>query len=390
MNICIFSTTYFPNIGGAERFTHGLASYLTEKSEKVYVLVPFDQKTLTNFSAKYKILKLRFLSPVRRFKKLLEVALLLNLSFYHLKYHFDIVQAVVLYEPGYIAALFGKLFKISVVLRPTGEDIQWDDKSQYGKISNPPYQNKVLKALKSSSAIIAISPTVRKNILDFTEGDLKSKMVDIPNGVDLDKFGNGEIREIGGIREIRLLTVGRNVPKKDYPTMIKALSIVKKQIPNVVLYIVGGNQESLVPLIAELGILNEVTLLGQVPKEEGDFSQFPSKEVIDLYRSSDLFVFSSLIEGCPNVILEAIAAGLPIVAANSQGTWDYVIDMETGLLFNPSDPKDMADKIVKLLADKALYKQIKNNEQIYSKNFDWSKIAGKYLELYNKLIWKSH
>ncbi|PIS22928.1 hypothetical protein COT49_02460, partial [candidate division WWE3 bacterium CG08_land_8_20_14_0_20_40_13] len=277
-----------------------------------------------------------------------------------------------------------------VVLRPTGEDIQWDDKSQYGKISNPPYQNKVLKALKSSSAIIAISPTVRKNILDFTEGDLKSKMVDIPNGVDLDKFGNGEIREIGGIREIRLLTVGRNVPKKDYPTMIKALSIVKKQIPNVVLYIVGGNQESLVPLIAELGILNEVTLLGQVPKEEGDFSQFPSKEVIDLYRSSDLFVFSSLIEGCPNVILEAIAAGLPIVAANSQGTWDYVIDMETGLLFNPSDPKDMADKIVKLLADKALYKQIKNNEQIYSKNFDWSKIAGKYLELYNKLIWKSH
>jgi len=86
MKICIFSTTYFPKAGGAERFIHGLAENLTAKRHKVYVLVPYDKSLDLESSLSYKILKLRFLSPFRSNYILLEVMLFLNVLFYILRY----------------------------------------------------------------------------------------------------------------------------------------------------------------------------------------------------------------------------------------------------------------------------------------------------------------
>ncbi|MBU1104351.1 glycosyltransferase family 4 protein [Candidatus Parcubacteria bacterium] len=384
MNICIFSTTFFPNTGGGERFIHGLGTHLSE-SQTVFVLVPFDQKMLVNFKPNYSILRLRFINPFLQHKRLLEAILLLNLSYYHLKYRFNLVQAVVLYEPGFVAGIFGKIFNVPVILRPTGEDIQFDKSISYGRISNPFYKSRVTQALNLATKIVAISPTVKKTIMEFTNGKLKEKIVGISNGVDLEKFKIGEIGVTKKIGEIRLLTVGRNVPKKDYPTMLKALAVVVKEFPQAHLDIVGGNEGGLTPIISQLGITNNVTLLGKLPKDRGDFLQYPPQEVLDLYNKADLFVFSSLIEGCPNVILEAISAKLPIVAANSPGTWDYVKDLQTGLLFKPGNFVDMANKIIKLIKDKDLYCKIQEYQKKYSQEFDWSEIAQRYLKLYNNI-----
>jgi glycosyltransferase involved in cell wall biosynthesis len=387
MNICVFSTTFFPNVGGAERFIHGLALELSHLQNNVFVLVPLDKKVQVNLPSDYKGLKLRFLSPFRKRRKIFEFVLFLNLLFYYLKYRFHVIQAVVLYEPGYVAGIFGKIFKVPVILRPTGEDIQKEEKSGYGKINDSEYNKKIALAFGRCSAIVAISPTVKKNILDFTGGKYGGKIVDISNGVDINKFKIKNLRlESSDKDEIRLLTVGRNVPKKDYPTMIKAIAEVKKKIPNIKLSIVGGNYESLIQLVTTLNVTDEVKFLGQVPKKSEDFLDFPSKEVVNLYLSSDIFVFSSLIEGCPNVVLEAIVAGIPIVAANSPGTWDYVREDETGLLFTPGDHLDMASKIVTLITNKDLCRKLTRQQKKFATNFCWSKIARKYLELYNNLI----
>jgi|GEM_PF-5031698 len=384
MNICIFSTTYFPNTGGAERFIHGLANNLIDLGENPLVLIPFNKKILKDFNPKYTILPLRMLGICSKLKFTIELILLLNLLYYHLKYKFTVIQAVVLYEPGFVACVFGKLFKIPVVLRPTGEDIQYDKHSNYGKIQNPKYASKVLKAFNLSSAIVAISPTIKRNILTFLNEQFENKIISIENGVDIPESLN-KLKTVPK-EKINLLSVGRNVPKKDYPTMLKAVSLVKNEFPNILLTIVGGNEESLIPLISKLSIENNIKLLGVFPKDYKDFSKYPPKEVLDLYKQADIFVFSSLVEGCPNVILEAISYGLPIVGADSPGTCDFVLDGKTGLLFPQQDSNSMALAIIKLINNKKLYKTICQNQLSIAQNFSWKLVANKYLEMYNQLV----
>ena len=119
--------------------------------------------------------------------------------------------------------------------------------------------------------------------------------------------------------------------------------------------------------------------------QEADYKSLPGKELVQLYKSSDIYVLPSLIEGMSNAMLEAMASGLPVVTTDSPGCRDLVKDDVNGLICKPKDSKDLASKIEKLFDD-ILLSELKKSVQNYIQTHSWDLIARKYIDLYEDLL----
>jgi glycosyltransferase involved in cell wall biosynthesis len=135
-----------------------------------------------------------------------------------------------------------------------------------------------------------------------------------------------------------LLNVGRLVPQKGQSYLIEAMAEVAKELPKARLLVAGDGPLSptLTQLRDHLGLEEQVTLLGQ------------RDDVPELLEVSDIFVFPSLFEGCPNALIEAMAMGKPCVASRIGPIEEVMEDGMTGLLVPPQSPKALAEGIVQL------------------------------------------
>ncbi len=166
----------------------------------------------------------------------------------------------------------------------------------------------------------------------------------IPNGVDTGRFRPlpgvraGLRRELGLGETFAWLAVGRFETAKDYPTMLAAFARVLASRPDSVLLLVGRGslQPETEELARSLGIANRVRFLGV----RGD--------IPELISAADGYVLSSAWEGMPIVLLEAGAAGIPIVTTAVGGTAEVVLDGETGFLAPPRDPAALGDAMLRL------------------------------------------
>jgi glycosyltransferase involved in cell wall biosynthesis len=137
-----------------------------------------------------------------------------------------------------------------------------------------------------------------------------------------------------------VLIVGRLSKEKDHITLIRALSQLQPRIgPHLLIVGEGPNRSSIEQEIARLGLTEHVTLTGHQPSAE------------PYYGIADLAVLSSLSEGSPNALLEAMAAGVPAVATAVGGIPEIVQDGESALLVQPSDLEGMSAAMVRLLID---------------------------------------
>lgn len=135
----------------------------------------------------------------------------------------------------------------------------------------------------------------------------------------------------------------------------------------------GGQYEAyLRNMIAKLNVQRQVKFLGSVSREEK----------WKLYGLSDLFVLPSIHEALGLVILEAMSIGLPVIASNVGGIPEVVKEGYNGLLFEPSNWKDLADKITLLLNDDEMRERIGKNAKKSVYGMTWAKAARKYTRIY--------
>jgi len=137
--------------------------------------------------------------------------------------------------------------------------------------------------------------------------------------------------------------VARLHPQKDHDCLLRAIAAVVDELPTVRVLLVGDGalKDQLVGRITTLGLGTQVKLLGE------------RRDVAAILALSDLFVLSSRWEGMPNAILEAMAAGLPVLATRVDGTVDVVRDGETGVLVPPGDDRALAAALLALGRDPA-------------------------------------
>jgi sugar transferase (PEP-CTERM/EpsH1 system associated) len=171
----------------------------------------------------------------------------------------------------------------------------------------------------------------------------------IPNGIELERFPvggdfEGLRRELGLTPENRvIMSVGRFVPVKDFPTLIRAFAKIHAMRPGARLLLVGaGDPAELERLAESLGVRGALLLPG------------PRGDVPALLGLCDVYVNSSTFEGMSNTILEAMAASRPVVATAVGGTPELVREGETGFLVPPGEDGALARRVESLLEDDAL------------------------------------
>ena len=169
------------------------------------------------------------------------------------------------------------------------------------------------------------------------------RTVVIPNAVDVASAPRSRPAE----RERPLiLAVGRLKAPKDFPTLIRALSRLRPDSFEAVIVGEGPDRPRLEEEIQALGLSGSVRLAGE------------RQDVPQLLAAADAFVLASASEGHPVSVLEAMAAGLPVVASRVGGVPEQVSDDETGLLVEPGDPNQLAAALSRLTADASLRRRL--------------------------------
>ena len=206
--------------------------------------------------------------------------------------------------------------------------------------------------------------------LTIHEGIPTSKASTICNGVDLARFKFVPNRPRG-----RAVVVARLSPEKDIATLIRAMEIIRRSSADLCLDIVGdgSERESLESLSLALGLSDLVRFHGM------------RDDVPSVLATASLFVLPSVTEGISLTLLEAMAAGLPVVACDVGGNPEVVADEETGILVPPRDPQAMAEAMLRFHQDSALAQRFgRSGRQRVEQKFCIRGMVRAYESLYSR------
>ncbi|MEU6271364.1 glycosyltransferase family 4 protein [Streptomyces populi] len=239
---------------------------------------------------------------------------------------------------------------------------------------------------ESTDTITYLGEYTRSRIASALTPEAAARMVQLPPGVDERTFrpgsGGDEVRARLGLTDRPVVVcVSRLVPRKGQDTLVLAMPRILAKEPDAVLLIVGGGpyEKDLRTLAAETGVAGSVRFTGAVP-----WSELPAH-----YGAGDVFAMPCRtrrggldVEGLGIVYLEASATGLPVVAGDSGGAPDAVLDGETGWVVRGGSPEEAADRIVTLLGDPELRRRMGERGRAWvEEKWRWDLLAERLRDL---------
>jgi glycosyltransferase involved in cell wall biosynthesis len=252
---------------------------------------------------------------------------------------FDLLDAHYAYPDGAAAALLARRLGIPLVLSVRGSDIEI--------LARDPRRRPIIAdALRRAAAVIAVSESLRRGVEAL--GVEAANVHVIPNGIDprtfhpVDRAAAREALSVApGDRVV--VSVGRLSPVKGLDLLVEAMGALHRHDePPARCFIVGAGplRGELKRRVRSLGLSKHVQLVGAIPPE-----RLPL-----FYGAADITCLLSLSEGCPNVVLESLACGTPVVATRVGGVPELVRDGENGLLLDARDPRAATELIRAALA----------------------------------------
>ncbi|MDQ0830451.1 phosphatidylinositol alpha-1,6-mannosyltransferase [Streptomyces achromogenes] len=235
---------------------------------------------------------------------------------------------------------------------------------------------------EATDTITYLGEYTRSRIATALSAEAAGRMAQLPPGVDEKTFhpgsGGDEVRaRLGLTGRPVVVCVSRLVPRKGQDTLILAMPRILAAHPDAVLLVVGGGpyEKDLRRLARETGVAGSVRFTGSVP-----WSQLPAH-----YGAGDVFAMPCRtrrggldVEGLGIVYLEASATGLPVVAGDSGGAPDAVLDGETGWVVRGGSPAEAAERIVVLLGDAELRRRMgERGRQWVEERWRWDLLAEK-------------
>ncbi|MER6455319.1 glycosyltransferase family 4 protein [Streptomyces sp900105245] len=239
---------------------------------------------------------------------------------------------------------------------------------------------------ESTDTLTYLGEYTRSRIAAALTPAAAGRMAQLPPGVDEKTFhpgsGGDEVRARLGLTDRPVVVcVSRLVPRKGQDTLIRALPRILADEPDTVLLVVGGGpyEQDLRRLARETGVDASVRFTGAVP-----WSELPAH-----YGAGDVFAMPCRtrrggldVEGLGIVYLEASATGLPVVAGDSGGAPDAVLDGETGWVVRGGEPAEAADRITALLGDAELRRRMgERGRRWVEEKWRWDLLAERLKEL---------
>lgn len=226
-------------------------------------------------------------------------------------------------------------------------------------------------------SLIAVSEAAREFACRMFPGNYRV----IPNGVDLNRFGQPCQPESRAPQHLlTILFVGRLDKRKGFPTLLEAFLRLKPAYPQARLQVVGpfsAKESDDYQKIAQARHVTDIDFVGYVPPEK-----LPT-----FYQQADIFCAPSIgFESFGIVLLEAMAAGLPIVASDIAGYRTVVTDGQEGWLTPPGDPEALAQSLARLLDQPWLRQTMGQQGRLTASRYSWDRLADEILEVYRETI----
>jgi glycosyltransferase involved in cell wall biosynthesis len=277
---------------------------------------------------------------------------------------FDLIDAHYFYPDGVAAAMIGAALDKPVAITARGSDI-----NLIADYALP--RRMILAAARRAAAVVTVSAALRDRLIEL--GAPGDRIVVLRNGVDLDLFrpaDRGVVRQHLGMSGFSLVSVGNLVLSKGHHRAIEALA----HMPDVSLYLAGqGPQEqSLRTLAGRLGVAGRTRFLGALPQER----------LAELYGAADCLVLASDREGWPNVLLEAMACGTPVLAAKVGGVAEIVTGPAAGRLMRGSGAMDIVAGVRALRADPPR----RDETRRFAERFGWDATTAGQVSLFRGIL----
>lgn len=263
---------------------------------------------------------------------------------------------------GSACILAKKIYKVPVMIEIHGEEyfrLMNSKKSHFKLISNF-----LIWIFKSANKVRSLNPVMTCKLKQL---GISRNVVEIYNRVNLDLFDRikSDYKIYG--EKVKIISVGRFVKEKNYENLIELLSEVKF---NFQLTLVGGGElkNHYIRQIKNLGLENHINLIDWVEQ----------KELIDLIVNNDIYIQSSISEGMPRAILEAMALQMPIISTNVGSIEGVLKKYVNGILVNQIE-FEMAEAIEKLVESIELRAELGKNARLdVIKNYEWHTVFKKY------------
>ena len=354
--------------GGAERVVSTLSNYLVEHGHQITIILLEKNEIQYDLDKKIKIIVLKTSKISKGIGKLIFIPLqAVELSLIIKKNKID--QSMSLLTRANLVFLFTKFFldKDVIISQRNNAKKNYETKNIQNIIMN----FLIKKLYKKADKIITVSSEIKDSLHKDYEIDI-SKIQVIYNPINNKSIQHKHTKE--HIYKFEkdykyFITIGRLIELKDHKTMIKAFYIANHKYPNLKLIILGEGElkNNIKMLIEELNLKNKVILLGFV------------KNPFDYLKKADIFVFSSKYEGFPNVLVEAMACGLPVLSTNCpSGPSEILENGKYGILTEVGNKKEIAKAMIDML-DKDTHSYFQKQSLQRVKDFDVSIIAKKYL-----------
>lgn len=234
--------------------------------------------------------------------------------------------------------------------------------------------------VRMADRIIVPSHFVSNTLIGEYNADQEAITV-IPNGVDYSFYAKKKPQNKNGISRINLLSVSRLTEQKGIMYLLDVVKIVRQSIPNIQCTIVGDGplRDQLLQECRRLDLQETVRFVGFLQKEQ----------LHKLYQSSTIFLSTSIYEPFGMVILEAMAAGLPVVSFDVGGIREIINHRRDGILVFPCDIKGMAQSIIECIGNSKLLRKLSFEGSVKARTYSWEIIVNKLESVYKSVQIKS-
>ncbi len=275
-----------------------------------------------------------------------------------------IIDAHYFFPDGVAAVLLGQRLGVPVVITARGSDINLIPRYRFPRWL-------IRRAAHTAAGIATVSAALKETLVEM--GVPGERIRVLRNGVDLKRFrplDREAVRSDLGVKGEVIVSIGNLIEAKGHHLVVEALS----RLPGTTLMIVGEGpmREELVRIAESNGVAERVRMVGAVPQED----------LLHYYNAADVLVLASCREGMPNVLLESLACGTPVVASAVGGIPEVVADPAAGEMMKALSADAVVEAVTRLRGRGI----DRTATRTYAERFRWEETTRGQMELFRQIL----